>query len=199
MIGEISNQLQNGLDANHSPLGEKACTKCRKVKTLGDFPGNRTKRDGRDSECRACKSLRCAAKRAAKRTKVCSSCRDRKLLAQFNRNREKSDGYDNRCKECRKAGDKVRVGYAAERMLERKAISRRQWLFTVTPQRRSTTKPPEKIDIRFWNRISDPAERDKAHRQYLRLLAPPQCGEYGCVCGKCIGEPFRGSTRVPRS
>lgn len=53
-----------------TPSPAKACTKCGAVKALSEFYASKRARDGRQSECRGCVSLRAKAYRAANRERL---------------------------------------------------------------------------------------------------------------------------------
>jgi hypothetical protein len=161
-------------------VNEKACARCGIAKPLDAFHRNRSKRLGRETECRECRHAR---RIGGKTTKVCSACHKSKPFELFQKNKQKRDGYDNRCKACRKIRDQARAKEPAE---WRKALVRRQVLFKVTPVRASKPQPP--VDVRRWYRVADPTQREAARLRYEKILAPPPCGGNICICGRCLAE-----------
>jgi hypothetical protein len=93
----------------------KRCGSCKEVKGLTEFNRDINKKDGRNTICRECISVkkkiyyqelkngtRTIRKRIKPRDgyKICGRCDDEKLLKEFYKNRSMKDGLDNKCKSC---------------------------------------------------------------------------------------------------
>lgn len=135
------------LDEREQRTLSKRCTKCREVKALEDFSPDKSRRDGRDPRCRACKA-KCererhwkqqgipesdwprlhqeADARAARRNSVpdgfkrCSRCHEVKPLEEFPPDKSRWDGRQSRCRAC----DAKR---ARERRWAKKGIPESDW------------------------------------------------------------------------
>jgi HNH endonuclease len=55
--GETQSNLVAPTKTDPAPVTEKACSKCKVVKPLGEFHKNKTLKDGRKSTCKPCESL----------------------------------------------------------------------------------------------------------------------------------------------
>ena len=95
----------------------KISSSCCEEKNLGDFPIDKSKKDGRKSMCKICRNNRNKLLRSVKKaekhnagaqsipedgkTKECYKCGENKLVEDFPIDKSKKDGRRNECKICR--------------------------------------------------------------------------------------------------
>lgn len=96
-------------------MREKKCTKCQQIKPIDDFCHKADRKDGRNSQCRACESRRRTLAPKTKKVKkegekVCYTCKEMRPFSQYARNMSRPDMMSYECKICEK-----------ERRMERKA------------------------------------------------------------------------------
>ncbi|GHA88503.1 recombination endonuclease VII [Streptomyces tendae] len=101
--------------------GSKKCSTCQRVLPAGAFASNRSRPDGRQTNCRECAAeyhrRRQEARGKAVRVKVpvprghkrCPQCEEVKPHSDWERNRSSSDGWASYCPECR--AERNRTGY----------------------------------------------------------------------------------------
>lgn len=89
----------------------KACGKCGVEKPIEEFSKNIANKDGRNTVCRACASIRHKiysenlinrTELPLKETKKCCHCGKELPVSQFYRSKRRVDGYAENCIECRK-------------------------------------------------------------------------------------------------
>ena len=98
--------------------GLKKCTKCKSIKSLGDFPESATHITGRHPFCKSCFSEYMAertntirlknAERPIPDTKTCSRCHKTKSSDEFTRNYVMGDCLAKECKTCRHEAGKIK-------------------------------------------------------------------------------------------
>lgn len=108
----------------------KQCTKCGSIKSVRDFYVDRQSKDGRQTQCKACKDIavRLSDYRAGRRMspdlikqesespdlnrthKICSCCEKLVPLTNFYKESRTKDGYQRRCKDCQKKS--AQISYA---------------------------------------------------------------------------------------
>ena len=87
---------------------KKQCSRCKKVKSLDEFSRNKTKRDGRQSDCKSCHvNLRIARRERYAGAEIpaekrCTRCKKIKPLDEFYRNKNNRYGRQSACKSCSK-------------------------------------------------------------------------------------------------
>jgi hypothetical protein len=117
--------------------GAKWCRSCEKTKSVSEFAGNRSAKDGFQAHCRECQAQRYREKREARGelvrprvvpegSKFCRTCRTIKPLTEWSRNAHASDGYQTRCKPCTAADARRKYFEKAYGMSEADVIVMRE-------------------------------------------------------------------------
>lgn len=82
----------------------KNCTLCKQLKNAVEFYKDKTRPDGLEHRCKACK-IQCSKKyksSTVKTEKVCSKCKETQKITKFYKSKYSSDGIASYCKQCKK-------------------------------------------------------------------------------------------------
>lgn len=98
----------------------KVCTKCKQWKPLEEYHKDKTKKDGRKSQCKECTNKTSIRRVEIKEgMKKCTRCKVWKPLEEYHKNKTKKDGRRSRCRECQKEYSKQWSEDNAEHIKER--------------------------------------------------------------------------------